>query len=90
MPGMPGNVNAAKDKPWRDAIRRALLADDGKRLRAIADRLVAKAEEGDIAAIKELGDRIDGKPEQRTTIAGDAENPLLVAEAAALLANIRK
>lgn len=44
------------------------------RLRRIAEALLAKAEEGDLAAIKELGDRLDGKPAQ--TIQGDEENPL--------------
>jgi len=38
--------------------------------------LIAKALEGDIAAIKEIGDRLEGKPAQ--VISGDADNPLTV------------
>lgn len=38
-----------------------------KRLFNIADRLVTMAEAGDMQAIKELGDRLDGKPAQAIT-----------------------
>ena len=61
-----------RDKPWRSAIRKAvheLRAADGddkkvKALGLLADRLVTKGLEGDIAAIKEIGDRLDGKAVQ--------------------------
>jgi hypothetical protein len=69
-----GNKNATKNKLWEDALRRALLAEDGKKLRSLADKLIARAEEGDVTALKEIGDRMDGKPTQ--TIAGDADNPI--------------
>jgi hypothetical protein len=47
------------------ALHRHLESDDGRRnqkLRLIADKLVDKAVEGDMQAIKELLDRVDGKP----------------------------
>ena len=69
-----GNVNAIKGKPWGDALKRALArreADGGKGLNAIAEVLTEKALEGDLAAIKEIGDRLDGKPAQ--VIGGDPE-----------------
>lgn len=72
--GQPGNKNATKNKLWEDALRRALLAEDGKKLRTLADKLIERAENGDVQALKEVGDRIDGKPTQ--TIAGDPDNPL--------------
>ena len=62
-----GNDNAAKGKEWRNAIRRALAHKHGSvqdGLLAIARQLVDKAEEGDMTAIRELGDREDGKPAQ--------------------------
>jgi hypothetical protein len=53
------------DKLWRDAIHRAVkrTLEDGqtRRLDALADRLVEKGLEGDVVAMKEVGDRLDGK-----------------------------
>lgn len=59
-----------KDKPFRDALRLQLAAagDDMKALRSIADALIASAQDGDIQAIREIGDRLDGKPAQESTI----------------------
>lgn len=37
---------------------------DRKKLRALADVLVDKALEGDVQAIREIGDRLEGKPSQ--------------------------
>ena len=45
---------------WRDAIRKA-LANDKQALERVAVALIAAAEAGDMTAIKELGDRLDGK-----------------------------
>jgi len=65
----------------RDAIMVALnreAADaEGKptrKLYLIADKLVDLAASGDMQAIKEVNDRVDGKAPQ--TIAGDPESPL--------------
>lgn len=68
-----GNDNARQGRIWRDTLRRALLAENGKKLRSIADALVAKAEDGDVAAIKEIGDRIDGKVAQPVGIGQDPD-----------------
>ncbi|KRQ94456.1 hypothetical protein [Bradyrhizobium valentinum] len=56
-----GSVN--KEKPFNDALRIALRGDP-LRLRRIADKLATLAEEGDLGAIRELADRLDGKPAQ--------------------------
>jgi hypothetical protein len=48
-------------KPFTDMLRVALLSGDGRRLRVIAEKLAEKAEQGDIQAIREVGDRLDGK-----------------------------
>jgi hypothetical protein len=72
MAGAPiGNENARDGRIWRDAIRRAILADDGRKLRALAERLLEKAAEGDVAALKEVGDRIDGKSAQMIGVGQD-------------------
>jgi hypothetical protein len=54
-----GSPNRAK--PFTDALRVALLSGGGRRLRIIADKLVARAEEGDLQAILQIADRLDGK-----------------------------
>jgi|tagenome__1003787_1003787.scaffolds.fasta_scaffold20965165_5 hypothetical protein len=56
-----GSVN--RQKPFNDALRLALRGNP-LRLRRIAEKLAEKAEEGDLAAIRELADRLDGKPMQ--------------------------
>ena len=69
-PGQTGNPagRGTEDKLWRDAVRRAVKrqAADGKgtQLEALADKLVACALEGDISAMQEIGNRLDGKPTQ--------------------------
>lgn len=69
-----GNQNAAKGKVWADAIRKALVDADREdaphAIRKLVLQLLTKAAEGDMAALKELGDRLDGKPAQ--AIVGDA------------------
>ena len=67
-----GNKNATKNRPWSDAIRRIVVQNNGKRLRATAERLVEAAETGDVSALKELGDRLDGKPLQAIAAEVDA------------------
>jgi hypothetical protein len=57
-----GSLN--RQKPFADALRVALLSGGGRRLRIIAERLAEKAEQGDLAAIQQIGDRLDGKPSQ--------------------------
>ena len=42
----------------------------------MANKLYQKAEEGDMSAIKELGDRLDGKALQE--IGGDSDSPITI------------
>ncbi len=82
--GQSGNPGGkVSDKPWSDAIRMALqeaMTDkDGKaikKLRIAATSLVDKAISGDVPAMKEIGDRLEGRPAQATVITGDLEHPL--------------
>lgn len=72
QPGQSGNpAGRPKSRPFKEAIDRALksVGDDSDALEAIATALLVKARAGDIAAIKELADRLDGKVAQ--TISGD-------------------
>jgi hypothetical protein len=57
-----GSVN--REKPFADMLRLALLSGGRRRLRIIAEKLADKAEQCDIQAIREIADRLDGKPAQ--------------------------
>lgn len=74
MSGAPlNNQNAAKGRMWNAAIQKALRkrskSEQMEALQEIADKLLDRAMDGDITALKELGDRLDGKSHQ--TIGGD-------------------
>jgi len=77
MPGTIGNQNARRAKELRDALNYALnnfensAVKKGQALRAIGNKLVEMGLDGNLAAIKEIGDRIDGKPAQTTIIEDD-------------------
>lgn len=77
---MARTKGAKADKNWTEALRLAVNreeTDEGKkrrRLSLIADKLCKLAMDGDIAAIREIGDRLDGKPAQ--AIQGDPDAPL--------------
>lgn len=69
--GQPGNKNASKNKPITDAIRRALLADDGKLVRELAEALIRRAIEQSDTAAKEILERSDGKVKDELGLSGE-------------------
>ena len=86
--GQPGNQNAVGRGVWSGAIRRALARASKVRrkwrsfnaLNCCADALVRKALSGDIQALKEIGDRLDGKPVQAINGPGESsENKVTIA-----------
>ena len=62
-----GNKNATKNKPFLDAMRRA-LAQNPQKIGRIVDKVLEKAEEGESWAVKEVADRLDGKAVQANTL----------------------
>jgi len=75
MAGAPlGNQNARKGKTWLDALKAEIAIDDGVRLQKAACQLLNKAAEGDLSAIKELADRLDGKAIQANTLAAQIDS----------------
>ncbi len=74
---------AKSDKEWRDAIRRAVhelrvisgdkKAEKIKAMTLLARRLVTKGIEGDVSALKEIGDRLDGKATQAVQVGMDVQ-----------------
>ena len=70
-----GNQNSVKSKRWQLAIDAALAkrckGDGVKALEALAEKLLEQAEAGDVSALKELGDRMEGKPAQQVIMTGE-------------------
>jgi hypothetical protein len=69
---MAGNSNSGKhkDRLWRDALNlEANREVDGeKQITLAAKQLMVKCLAGDVSALKEFGDRLDGKPPQEQQI----------------------
>jgi hypothetical protein len=77
--GQIGNTNASSNIfMWGDAIRRILLANDGVKLREAAQSLVSQAITGDVPALKEIGDRLDGKVKQVLVHEGNEDAPMQI------------
>lgn len=71
--GVAGRSGKRLDSLWADALRRAIKRreeKDPQALERLADVLLRKADDGDMAALKELGDRLDGKAAQQVTHEG--------------------
>lgn len=78
MAAPEGNNNSSREnRLWANTIRRAVVQGDAERLRRIAESLLNKAEEGDIQAIKEVGDRLDGRPSQSLDLGSDPDRPVV-------------
>lgn len=80
-------VGPKSDKIWRDAIMIAIkreAEDGGRHIDRLARSLIAKASEGDVAALREIGDRLDGKPTQEATITHEGELTVLSAPVSAV------
>lgn len=82
-PGQSGNPQGRiGDKPWREALRRALARAAGKNggvaegLDSIATAVVSLAQQGDMQAIKEIADRLDGKAAQSLDVNMSHERPI--------------
>lgn len=73
-----GNQNAKKGKLFHDELRKALIQDDLRRLRAGIEVLMDKAAEGDRFAIELIRDTMDGKPKQQMEVSGEDGAPLTV------------
>lgn len=89
-----GNSNAVTGKEGRRALELALehyVPGDGidysaleviSRVRTLImmwEPIIRKAiEEGDLAAMKEINDRLDGRAAQSLTISGDEDNPITI------------
>jgi hypothetical protein len=73
--GQPGNNNGGKSRAWEAALRRHFTQNPQK-LAQIALVVADAALSGESWAVKEIGDRLDGKPVQQVDLStGDNHNP---------------
>lgn len=85
-----GSRNAAKNGAWRRAVETALkrYEDDivkrGDALDKIAEKAIAMALAGDLEAMREIGNRLDGKPTEHKVIEKKGGNRLSYAQRLAL------
>jgi hypothetical protein len=87
-PGQSGNPGGRrKEKPYRDALRKVLAEEFSfgprgvthTKLEAIVREHVNKALAGDVAAIREIIDRMDGKVPQGVIGGEEDDAPISVA-----------
>jgi len=72
---MQGHGNRAKGKRCQSVIMERLEAKAA--LAVIVDALIDKAMDGDLAAAKEIFDRVDGKSKQQIDLGGQEDNPVI-------------
>jgi hypothetical protein len=80
--GQPGNTNSSKiNRLFAETIKRIDKQSEGEVARQIAQALIDKAITGDVSAIKEFADRVDGKAVATTELTGvDGSNlPISIA-----------
>jgi hypothetical protein len=71
MAAPKGNTYGAKSKLFEGALRKAVAQADGDALRKVADKLLEMAMAGEPWAVRELADRLDGKPVQQVDLQAD-------------------
>jgi hypothetical protein len=72
QPGESGNPNGRP--PAEETMTGVLRSRVNKQ--EIADKLIALANEGNVAALKYVYDRLDGMPRQSVEVTGDKEKPV--------------
>ena len=78
-----GNQAAADGRRWRQAINRAVSRKKSARskviaLDALADKLVEAGLAGDISALKEIGNRLDGMAHQSISVDQHSDRTVMV------------
>lgn len=74
-----GNKNSIKsNRLFGETIKRIVHQSEGEVMEKIAWALINKASEGDMSAIKEFGDRVDGKALATTELTGADGGDLVV------------
>tara|TARA_R110000868_G_scaffold400953_1_gene675747 strand:+ start:38 stop:310 length:273 start_codon:yes stop_codon:yes gene_type:complete len=82
-PGQSGNPagRPKRAKLWSEAIQRAIKrreTTDPQALEKLADKLLNQVDAGDVPAMKELGDRLEGKVAQAIIGGDEDDSPLVI------------
>ncbi len=86
-PGQSGNPGGRSklEKPWTDALKAELAKispdDTGKRSRKMAQMAAAAVKAalaGDVRAMKEIGDRVEGRAPESMVHSGDPDAPIQI------------
>ncbi len=79
VPGVSGNPNGRPPKGHSitDTIR-AMMDEKPEIKRALGQKVLQMALEGDGAALRLIWSYIDGMPKQTTELTGDPDNPLVI------------
>ena len=87
--GQSGNPDGRRRHSVVDPVlHRAIVQEDYRRIRAGIERMLDRAAEGDIEALKWVTERMDGKARQPVEHSQDPDNPILPVLAA--IDDIRK
>jgi hypothetical protein len=74
-----GNKNSSKNnRLFAETIKRIVTQSEGEVVRKVAEALILKAQDGDMTAIKEFADRVDGKALQENKLTGDSDEPVVI------------
>ena len=76
-PGHSGNPEGRPKGPSLLAALKQRLAEHPEEVDAIIDQLISMAVGGELKAIEIVGDRLDGKPTQRSEITGADGGPMV-------------
>ena len=68
MPFELGNTLGKRQRYVSEAIKRAVVQDKGKKLRALVDAQLQAAADGDLQAAIFIRDTLDGRPAQSTEL----------------------
>ena len=63
---MAGQGRRRSHRQFADALSLRVHQAEGKELRKIVNALIKEAQSGNVSAVREIADRLDGKPMQQT------------------------
>jgi hypothetical protein len=72
-----GSAAREPELPEGPKVARCHRSSPGQALDELAEKLLALADQSDIQALKEIADRLDGKPTQAVDLGSDPDRPVI-------------